>query len=408
MANLIQRLITEFNATEGRKKRIRITMVVLGDDAWPIFQKAQKNGEGPDLYSSGFDTYYDNPFKAGAQIFFDDLPGFTKWKRQWPSWYWIEGTTTYQGRVYAIPSQVINSRLIYNRRLFQLIGRDPDSPPRSYADLRDIARKITALKKGWTYGFAYCGGNWASEWMPSQWAEANGDPAYWDWKQGRWAFTGYQRVFQLLLDLQQEGSLFPNPTKLTNDALRAQFAEGRIGMFMGEVWDVGVLNDQFRAKDWAVASIPTYDGEFHGKPRAMMIGGSWSINGQSRHRLEAWEVVQWFSRYDIRARMYEDGKCIDPDPKVKKYIKNLPQKVNGFDAFVSTLYQEDYIATYPILPDWKKRTDTPCALFDQILLNKGELGTKLNELELVWNKALDEYYLKNPQNKRGWNIYPGF
>ncbi|MCL6588395.1 MAG: extracellular solute-binding protein [Firmicutes bacterium] len=410
MANLIQQLITEFNATEGYKKRIRITMRVLGDESWNIFHEAQKRGEGPDLYSSGFDTHYDDPWKAGALAWFDDLPGFAEWKRKWPSWYWIEGTTTYQGHVYTIPTQVLNSRLIYNRDLFRLIGRDPDSPPRSYADLRDIARKITKAGKGWAFGFAYTGdGSWPFEWMPSQWAEANGEPAYWDWKQGRWAMKGFQRVFQLLLDLQRDGSLFPGATQLSNEALRAQFAEGRIGMFMGEFWDVGVLNDQYRAKcDWGVASIPTYDGKFHGRSRAMMIGGLWNINGQSRHKLEAWEVVKWFSRYEIRAKMYEQGKCIDPDPEVQKYVKISPQKVNGFEAFASTLEQEDYLATYPILPGWKKRTDNPCTLFRQILLAHDDLGARLADLERVWNQALDEYYRKNPRIKRGWNIYPHF
>jgi multiple sugar transport system substrate-binding protein len=409
MANVTKLLINEFNANTGRQKGIKLFLRVLGDDSSTVFQEAQKRGEGPDLYSSGFITGYPDLFKAGAQAWFDDMPGFQQWKQQWPTWYWIEGVTTYKGHVVCIPAQVINSRLIYNKNLFRAIGRDPENPPRSYQELKTVARKITALSKGRTFGFAFCAGDsWWMEWMPSQWAEANGDPTYWNWKSGKWAIQGYARIFQLILDLKKQGSLFPGPTILTNDALRAQFAEGQIGMFMGEAWDVGVLNEQFPAKcDWGVAPIPTYDGKFHGKPRAMIIGGLWSINGQSRHKFEAWEVVKWFNRYEVRAKLYEQGKCIDPDPLVAtRYIKQTPT-AKGFKDFAESLGQ-DYIATYPNLPGWNPPASNPCSVLRQLLNQGGNPKIELENLEQLWNKELDAYFGKNSEAKREWNIYPEF
>jgi ABC-type sugar transport system, periplasmic component len=409
MADLIKELVTDFNNTAGRQKGIEVSMRVLGDDSWPMFHQAQREGIGPDLYSSGYITGYPDPFKAGAQIWFDEFTDFKQWKKEWPSWYWVEGMTTYQGHVYAIPAQVFNSRLIYNKDLFRAAGLDPNRPPRSYQELRDAARQISKWGHGRFYGFAYCGGeSWPMEWLPSQWAEANGEPAYWDWKHGRWAMEGYGRVFQMLLDLNKEGSLFPGTAVLTNDALRAQFAEGRIGMFMGEAWDTGVLNSQFPAKcDWSVAPIPTYDGKFHGKSRAMILGGMWNINGKSHHKFEAWEVVKWFNRYEVRATIYERGKCIDPDPVVvQKYVKHRP-KARGFAAFADTL-DRDYLATYPILPGWKAPNVNPCTVFKNILLQGGNIEVELKELDRLWNGQLDRYYQKNPKIKRGWNIYPNF
>lgn len=412
MSDLIEELLKEFNASIGLQKGIKVSLRILGDDSWGLFQEAQRKGKGPDLYSTGFITGYSDPFKEGAQIWFDDFPDFQAWKQSWPSWYWIEGLTTHQGHVYAIPAQVFNSRLIYNKDLFRAAGLNPERPPRSYPELRRMAKQITTRCPN-SYGFAYCGGDsWPFEWMPSQWAEANGTPAYWDWNQGKWAIKGLEKVFQLILDLQKDGSLFPGAAILTNDALRAQFAEGRIGMFMGESWDVGVLNSQFPTKcDWGVAPIPTYDGNFHGKSRAMMIAGFWNINGQCRNKFEAWEVVKWFTRYEVRTKMYERGKCIDPDPKVvprkvNEFIAKLPT-VPGFEAFVGTLNQ-DYQATYPILPGWEPPPVNPCSLFKEILIKGGDLNKELSRLEQIWNSKLDEYYKKHPEVKRGWNIYPKF
>jgi multiple sugar transport system substrate-binding protein len=412
MSDLIEELINEFNTTVGLQKGIKVSLRILGDDSWGLFQEAQRKGIGPDLYSTGFNTGYSDPFKEGAQIWFDDFPDFQAWKQSWPSWYWIEGLTTHRGHVYAIPAQVFNSRLIYNKDLFRAAGLDPERPPRSYPELRKMAKQITTRCPN-SFGFAYCGGeSWPMEWMPSQWAEANGEPAYWDWNTGRWAIQGYEKVFQLILNLQKDGSLFPGAAILTNDALRAQFAEGRIGMFMGETWDVGVFNSQFPAKcDWGVAAIPTHDGNFHGKSRAMMIAGFWNINGQCRHKFEAWEVVKWFDRYEVRIKMFERGKCIDPDPKVVPRVANefmaSQPIVPGFEAFAGTLNQ-DYRATYPILPGWERPPVNPCMLFKGILSKGGDLKFELKRLEQIWNLKLDKYYRENPQVKRGWNIYPQF
>lgn len=408
MAESTKELIVEFNNTIGREKGIKVNLRILGDDSLDVFQKAQRKGEGPDLFSTVFITGYNDPFKEGVVTWFDDMPGFSRWKRQWPSWYWIEGVTSYHGHIYAIPSMVYNSRLIYNRDLFRAIGQDPNRPPRSYQEVKEIARRITALGRGKYFGFAYCGAeSWPVEWMPSQWAEANGEPAYWDWKNGRWAMMGYERVFRLLLDLKRDGSLFPGVEVLSNDALRAHFAEGKIGMFMGEFWDVGVLKYQFPSRcDWGVAPIPTYDGKFHGKPRAMMLGGLWYINGKSRNKTKAWEVIKWFSQYKVRARLFENSMCIDPDPIVLKLVRKQPT-VKGFADFAQTLKQ-DYLATYPNLPGWVPPKENPCTVFRKVLLQEKDLSTELQKLEIEWNQKLDHYFLTHPDIKREWNIYPQF
>ena len=78
-------------------------------------------------------------------------------------------------------------------------------------------------------------------------------------------------------------------------------------MFMGESWDVGVLNYQFPAKcDWGSDRFRPLMG-FHGKSR----DGAWGwliINGQSRHKKQAFEVFKWFSSYEVRARICRLGQ----------------------------------------------------------------------------------------------------
>jgi multiple sugar transport system substrate-binding protein len=168
-----------------------------------------------------------------------------------------------------------------------------------------------------------------------------------------------------------------------------------------------VLADQFPAKyDWGVAPVPTYDGEFHGKPRAMLLGGFWNINQQSRYKLEAWEVVKWFARYEIRGKMLTAAKNIDLDPKVLAYVEESPQN-SGFAAFAGTLDQ-DYLATYPHLPGWQAPEISPCTVFQCILAEGGDLEAELRKVDEIWNRQLDEYFAAHPWVDRGWNTYPEF
>ena len=58
------------------------------------------------------------------------------------------------GRIYGIPVGGYALGLIYNRELFERAGLDPDSPPRTWEELRRYAAKIAALSDN-TAGFAF-------------------------------------------------------------------------------------------------------------------------------------------------------------------------------------------------------------------------------------------------------------
>lgn len=49
---------------------------------------------------------------------------------------------TWQGHVFAIPIAAASYGLFYNKALFRAAGLDPDNPPRTWAELRDYARRL--------------------------------------------------------------------------------------------------------------------------------------------------------------------------------------------------------------------------------------------------------------------------
>ena len=406
MMDLVDELLREFNATIGAEKGIEVSLRVVAEGGTELMLAAQQQGMGPDLFNiptsyQGFGAEYE----AGLKMYFDDLPGFAEWKVQFPEWYWVDNVTTWKGKVFAIPVSCYNARLVYNKDLFREAGLDPERPPETFSEWREYAKRISQLPG--KYGMAWPGAEtWMTAWMPSQFIEASGLPAWFDWSTGRFEFTNMAPLFQLLLDMKADGSLFPGVTSLNNDALRAQFAAGNIGMFLAVNWDVGVLNDQFPARcDWGVALPPVIDGHERHKVRAMIEVGLYSINGQTKYPEAAWEVVKWFNSYEIRARFYEEGKLLDPDPKVREYAKKEPT-AKGFAEFAQTEW--DYAASWPKHPGFVQPSENPCSVFSAILARGGDLMAELQRLEDMWNAELDKFYAENPDVRREWNIYPNF
>jgi ABC-type sugar transport system, periplasmic component len=62
---------------------------------------------------------------------------------------------TWDGKLWGIPYRIETHAVIYNRGHFTEVGLDPDSPPETWAELVDVATKLT--KEGRS-GFAITGG----------------------------------------------------------------------------------------------------------------------------------------------------------------------------------------------------------------------------------------------------------
>jgi multiple sugar transport system substrate-binding protein len=111
---------------------------------------------------------------------------------------------TSDGRTYGLPTSNYSMGLLYNRKLFTQAGLDPDRPPATWAEVREAARKITALGNN-TVGFAEYSKNNQGGWHFTTWMYSmGGDVARQDGD--RWVAdfnnaTG-KRVAQTLHDMR--------------------------------------------------------------------------------------------------------------------------------------------------------------------------------------------------------------
>lgn len=80
---------------------------------------------------------------------------------------WKEGL--WEGRQYCIPMNTDVRVLFYNRRLFREAGLDPDQPPRTWDELREMNRKLTVRREEGglaRVGFVPLGGAYGNTYFP--------------------------------------------------------------------------------------------------------------------------------------------------------------------------------------------------------------------------------------------------
>ncbi|MFE0512381.1 ABC transporter substrate-binding protein [Streptomyces sp. NPDC058964] len=166
---------------------------------------------------------------------------------------------SYDGVQYGIARSVNSLALIYNTKLLKDAGI---APPRTWADLREAAKKLTA---GDTYGMAFSASPNADgvyQFLPFFWS-AGGDEAHLDNGKG-------EAALRLWKDLETDGSASKSVVNWNQQDVNDQFVAGRAAMMINGPWQVPVLSAQKKVT-WAVASIPVPEA---GKAAVPPIGGT--------------------------------------------------------------------------------------------------------------------------------------
>ena len=337
--SLYDELINEFNQTEGKEKKIKIEYVVKEDEALQQgLELALQNGEAPELFQSLM------PLKKLVENDYimpiSDLSGGTDFVSKYEGLlsnnnHYIDDIN----KVYCVPTTATTQGLVYNKDMFKAAGIVDENgeamPPKTLDELRDYAKRLTNKEKneyGIIFPMKYAG--WYSDDVEVSMMPSTGHMGY-DPATGNWDFSGLIPIWQNVLDLINDGSVYPGAESLDNDPARAQFSYGNIGMKYSYSWDVGVFNDQFPAKcDWGVAPLPVVDENNCYKQR-MFTNVSFYINSKATEKVSEealMAVYNFFYSEKVAKRTFEAGLEM---PVLTDYIKdasteNIP---NGWKEF---------------------------------------------------------------------------
>lgn len=314
---------------------------------------------------------------------------------------------TKDGKVYGLPTANYSMGLLYNRKLFTDAGLDPDSPPTTWPQVRDAAKKIAALG-GNTVGFAEYSKNNQGGWHFTTWMYSmGGDIARQDGDKWVADFNNDKgkEVAQALHDMRWTDNTMGAKQLLVIEDVQRMMGAGQLGMYIAAPDNVPVLVNQFKGDyaNYGLAPLPGGNGTLVG-------GEGYMINPKATpEKIRA--GLEWISwKYLNPDRMESDLKryadqdqpiglpSAPPNAAADIWTGDLREQQSTLKAKYATVPVENYQSYVDGLADLDKKIEPPNAqqvyaaldnVMQGVLTNKGaDIDKLLSDAESKVNAAL--------------------
>lgn len=195
----------------------------------------------------------------------------------------------WDGKYYGVPKATNTIALYYNKDMFKAAGLDPNSPPETWDQLVEYARKLTDPSKN-VYGLAFS-------------AKANEEGTFQFLPWAQMAGGGYQNInapgavkaleiWKTIID-----DKLASPDSLTRGQWDSTgtFNSGNAAMAISGPWELDRMITEAKF-DWGVALLPVPE---KGAKRSSAMGDfNWAIFANSQHPDEAFKVLEYFVSQD--------------------------------------------------------------------------------------------------------------
>ncbi len=358
----MQAVVDDFNRSQDR---IFVEYVSVSG----IRQKtliATAGGSPPDL--AGLQDEYVNDFAdKNALLPLDDLVKGTKIVAdRYVPVYW--DMCQYHGHQWAVPTTPVISALHWNKDLFREAGLDPETPPRTIAELDAFAKKLT--KRDPANGALDVMGFLHSE--PGHWPQAWGyffGGKLWD---GANTLTldspenirAYEWVQSYAKEygpaaLQTLRSSFGTLASAQNP-----FLSGKVAMALQGIWIANLIATYNPKMHWGAAPFPSArEGD---EPVALANLDMLVIPRGAKHPSEAFEFMKYMAEQEPLEKL-----CLGQDknsPLLEVSTKFFSEHKNPYIRMFQALALSKNTIHFPYLSVWKQYRDEAFNAFERIWL----------------------------------------
>ena len=379
-----EEITDEWNSTTGNEKNIFIDWQVVTD--LTQMDVAEQNGKLPEIVAlSG--TQIKKFVSTGSLAPIEDFPGGKEFLEEYDQ-PGVENTSEFNGKQYYVSRKAVTSALAYNKDLFKQAGivdeKGEAKPPKTITEMREAAKKIDALGAE-IYGFAFPleFGLWATiDSMTAASFNLDAPADNIDLDTLTVTYPGYKDRYQWILDMKNDGSVFPGAETLDNDMARAYFSSGTIGMIPACSWDVGVYTTQFPAEcDWDICEFPILDGRERWMNYMTISGGlvlSKNALKDEKTAKATMEVYKHIYSLETRKELFERGT----DLSCKKDVLDAVDmdKVDPRFAKFAALVEDDY-KQYPASEKYIIEGDNWVTLFQKVWMGEMSLEEAIKDYE---------------------------
>ncbi|GLY90575.1 ABC transporter substrate-binding protein [Actinoallomurus iriomotensis] len=170
------------------------------------------------------------------------------------------------GRLWGLPKTNYSMGLLYNRKLFQQAGLNPDQPPTTWDEVRADAKKIAALGNG-IVGYADYSANNQGGWhFTAEMYSQGGDIVTPDGKKAAFNSPQGHAVLQNLQQMRWTDNSMGSKQLLQIADVQPMMASGKLGMYLSAPDNIPTIKDQFQGKfeDYGLAPMPAAQGTLIG------------------------------------------------------------------------------------------------------------------------------------------------
>ncbi|RCW42191.1 ABC transporter substrate-binding protein [Paenibacillus prosopidis] len=378
----MQQQVDTYNATNT--DNIEVEMKVMADNYNQAVEVAFASNQAPDIFKSGdFQTYVNKGYFAPldtllSKEFLAKFDGLL-----------VENIYAMDGHVYTLPNTGQFWRLLYNVDLLEKAGYT--EPPKTLDEMVEYAKKITEVGKSeGIYGFASNFKNGSGFTRPAYASGSLGsDTSHegFNYQTGEFDFGMFRDIAEALHQIKKDGSMIPGAESLDIDPLRAQFAQGKIGMYVNHSSEPAVYTSQFPTDiRWASTIVPTKDGQINGVTW-VNAAGYLGISAKSDKQEAAVKFLEFLYSTELRSEYQEKGLGISVLPFVNE-AAGKPE-LPGIDGFLPTKYDGIYPATPLSITETKLEGKKMSDVFiEYILTDNQELDAAISDLNVRYGKAL--------------------
>ena len=233
-----------------------------------------RNGSAHDVFQLPLSVSGAQAVSEGwVQPLDDVIPDFATWKAQFPANVFLPGITDFGGKTYSLPftsAKRYGSHLLYNRAILEQAGYDPESQPLTWTTFREAAKKIAEQGSGSYYGLMI-GGNQTSRWadIVSGFGKMAGAVGGFggqvtgniNFLTGEYNYGSeeYIAAVELLLQLRDDGSVFPGILSINAPQARAFMPQGAAGMILQGPWNIPQWESENPEFDFGISTQPLPD-----------------------------------------------------------------------------------------------------------------------------------------------------
>jgi multiple sugar transport system substrate-binding protein len=250
------------------------------------------------------------------------------------------------GRRYSLPVSASNLGLFWNKALFEEAGLDPESPPETWEELKEIAGTISDRTGKVGFELFTQGGEGTSwQWQVYLWG-AGGDVLSEDLGEAAFDSQAGSQALQFWIDLVEDGASTVAPWGL--------FGRGEAGMVMDGSWMTQFFPMQV---DFELGSA-VFPHPEDGEPATNMGGEQIFIfEGDDESEQAAWEFIEWFSSSPVQVE-WDRGtgfmpvkRSVAEDPAYVAWVRNARPLLLPFVESMQYARPRPPVESYPRISD---------------------------------------------------------